>query len=99
MSIKLKSTVSVAFFAASLLFFSPVSYAKKPLSCQMFAMLAETSAMLRDQGRTESEVKAILKQGGDLTNKEIQALLETTFKLFKSSPPSEISKIVLAACS
>ena len=78
---------------------SKSSYAIQPLSCQMFTLLSVTTAMLRDQGKSKEEVRAVLNQGGDLTKKEINTILDLVFVKFKNRSPNEIERISVSACA
>ena len=82
---------------------SKYSYATQPqpqpLSCNMFILLSTTTAMLRDQGKSKAEVRAVLSSEDDLTKKEIEIFLKLAFVDFKDRSPKEISKIAERACS
>lgn len=80
---------------------SKYSYATQPqpLSCNMFILLSTTTAMLRDQGKSKAEVRAVLSSEEDLTKKEIEIFLKLAFVDFKDRSPKEISKIAERACS
>ena len=69
-----------------------------PLSCQMQSMLANVTAIARDQGKSPSQVRATLQKSGDLTNSEIKALIDIAFVHMKNSSPQEISQAVLLVC-
>lgn len=71
----------------------------QPLSCNMFILLSTTTAMLRDQGKSKAEVRAVLSSEDDLTKKEIEIFLKLAFVDFKDRSPKEISKIAERACS
>lgn len=90
---------AILMISLSAVAFSKNAYAVKPLSCQMFTLIAVTTANLRDQGRSKEEVRAILNKGGDLTKKEINTFLDMAFVKFKNRSPDEIENIVVAACS
>jgi hypothetical protein len=64
----------------------------------MQSMLAELAAIARDQGKSPAQVKSALKKDGELTNAEVNALIEIAFVRMKNSSPKEISQAVALVC-
>ena len=72
--------------------------AAQRLSCEMQSMLAGLAATARDQGKSPAQLRAALRKAGDLTNTEIQALIDIAYVHMRNSPPSQVSQAVTLVC-
>lgn len=71
----------------------------KPLTCKMKAALVEAAAIGRDKGLGQREIGEALLSGGDLTQKEVQAVINVAFAPdLRRLSPLEISNMAYKTC-
>jgi hypothetical protein len=74
------------------------TFALKPLSCEVQLLLNGTAALLRDQGKSQSEAQKIMTDAGDLTKKEIQTVLHNVYVSGKGKTPDQIKDAAFQRC-
>lgn len=73
--------------------------ATAPLSCQMKGALVTAAAKLRDAGSTRTEIQKVFSNGGELTQGEINAVLNVTYNSgMKNISPEKMGEMTYAVC-